>query len=107
MRDNFYSAPIDCSVLINVMWFGRNAKRFAVACVLLFVTMPSLSDISKNLEQKSNLQTIEQLIQRMVLETQPRSLKYTVVISIRKNLSNVSKNTASQCPACDEKSPFC
>ena len=62
MRDNFYSALIDCSVLINVMWFGRNAKRFAVACVLLFVTMPSLSGISKNLEQKSILQTIEQLI---------------------------------------------
>ena len=49
----------------------------------------TLSGISGNLEQKTILQTTEQLIQFTVLEIQFRSLKYTSVIRIRKNLSNL------------------
>ena len=39
---------------------------------------------------KTILQTTKQLIQFVVLEIQFRSLKYMTVISIRKNLSNIS-----------------
>ena len=61
-------------------------KTLWIACVLLLllVTLPPLSGISGNLEQKIILQTIEQLIHYTVLEIQSRSLKYTVVIKIRK-----------------------
>ena len=40
----------------------------------------------RDLGQKTILQTTEQLIQYTVLEIQFRSLKYTTVIRIRKNL---------------------
>ena len=40
-----------------------HTKRFAIACVLLLVTLLALSEILENLEQKIILQTIEQLIQ--------------------------------------------
>ena len=49
----------------------------------------ALSGISGNSEQKTILQTTEQLMQFMVLEIQFRSLKYMTVIRIRKNLSNI------------------
>ena len=75
MRDNFYLAAIDCSVLINVTGFAWNAKRFAVvACVLLLLVV-TLSALSRISEQK-------------ILEIQCQSLKYTVVVKTRKNLSN-------------------
>ena len=41
-----------------------------------------------NSEQKTVLQTIEQLMQYTVLEIQFRSLRHTAVMRIRKNLSN-------------------
>ena len=49
----------------------------------------ALSGISRNSEQKTILQTSEQLIQFIVLEIQFRSLKYMTVIRICKNLSNI------------------
>ena len=54
----------------------------------LLVFLPALSGISGNSEQKTILHTTKQLIQYMVLGIQFRSLKYTAVIRIRKNLSN-------------------
>ena len=53
------------------------------------MTLPALSKISGNSEQKAILQTIEQLIQYTLLEIQFWSLKYTAVIRIHKNLSNL------------------
>ena len=57
---------------------------FAIACVLLLVFLPALSGILGNLEQKTMLQTIKQLMQYTVLGIQLLSLKYTTVIRIQK-----------------------
>ena len=43
--------------------------------------LAALSGISKNSEQKTILQTIEELMQNTVLEIHFRSSKYTVVIT--------------------------
>ena len=80
--------------IIRIIAFAWNAWRFAIACALLLllvllVTLPALSKISGNLEQKTILQTTEQLIQFTVLEIQFPSLKYMTVIGIRKNLSSI------------------
>ena len=56
--------------------------------LLLLVTLPTLSRISGNSEQKTILQTTEQLIQYIFLEIQFRSLKYRAVFRIGNNLSN-------------------
>ena len=63
-------------------------RKISVFLLLLLVFLPGLSGISGNSERKIVLQTIEQLIQYMVLEINFRSLKYTAVIRIGKNLSN-------------------
>ena len=57
----------------------HNALQLPV--FLLLVTLPALSGISENLEQKNILQTIKQLIQNTVLEIHFQSLKYTVVFT--------------------------
>ena len=54
-----------------------------------FFSWTTLSRILGNLEQKTILQVIIQLIQYTVLEIQFPSLKYTAVIRIRKNLNNL------------------
>ena len=47
-----------------------------------------VSGISGNSEQKAIIQTTKELIQYTVIQIQFQSLKYTVVIRIRKHLSN-------------------
>ena len=84
---------IFCEILIlhfknfSVIPFAWNAKRFAIAFVLL-LTLPALCEISRNTGQKLILQTTEQLIQYTTLGIQFQSLKHMVVIRIRQNLSN-------------------
>ena len=53
------------------------------------MTLPAVSGITGNSEQKTILQTTEQLIQYTVLVIQLRSLKYMTDIRTRKNLSNI------------------
>ena len=83
-------------------------RTFTIACVLLLVFVPALSGISGNLEQKTILQTTKHIIQYTVLEIQFRSLNYTTVIRICKNLSNFpflpSNNKARTVCRC--KQPF-
>ena len=71
--------------MIRFIAFAWNASRFAIACVLLvLMTLPTLSGISGNAEQKTILQTTEQQMQCTVLELQFWSFKYMAVIRIRK-----------------------
>ena len=61
-----------------------------LACVilLLLISLPALSGISWNMEQKIIiLQIIKQLIQYTFFDLQFWCLKYMVIIKIRKNLS--------------------
>ena len=56
----------------------------------------ALSGISENSEQKTILQTTEQLIQFTVLNIHFRSLEYMAVIRICKNLSNIPFHTSKR-----------
>ena len=90
-----YSKNYICKFIQANSWHHRllrlpethKALQLPVFFFLLFF-LPALSRILGNSKQKIILQTIEQLIQYMVLEILFRYLKYTVVIRIRKNLRN-------------------
>ena len=69
---------------LHIFAFKWDAKRFAVAEVPLLVTLPALSGISGNSEQKTIFKTIKQLIQYTVLGNHFWSLKYTPAIRIAK-----------------------
>ena len=71
-------------LVTEIIEFAWKAWSFAIACVLLLVTLPALSGISGNSEQKTIFKTIKQLIQYTVLETHFWSLKYTPAIRIAK-----------------------
>ena len=78
---------------IFVVCYCVCVKRITL-CNCLCSSSPSrscraLSGISGNSEQKTILQTTEQLIQFTILVNQSRSLKYMTVIRIRKNLSKI------------------
>ena len=75
----FYCVCVNRLTLCNCLCSSPSSSR----------ALPALSGISGNSEQKTILQTTEQLIQFTVLEIQFRSFKYTTVIRIRKNLSNL------------------
>ena len=75
-------SSIECGFTLKLV------RDMIITYSLLVVFLPALSGISGNSEQKTILHTTKQLIQYMVLGIQFRSLKYTAVIRIRKNLSN-------------------
>ena len=58
-----------------------------LSAIFFFFFLPVVSRISRNSEQKTVLQIIEQLTQYTLLEIQFRSLKYTSVTRVCKNLS--------------------